>query len=133
MADGSATSSQPLPAGKPLSSKYPPLPACAKPSNGTDCRLRAPSPINCTKVSIDELVAASALATDSVEGQRSRPSAVMRLDLLKVVGSRPARRANPDGDIPARSASRSSAAQTWPWVRRRGVLDCLTIKIPDRI
>ena len=35
------------------------------------------------------LVAASALATDSVEGQRARPSGVMRFDLLKVVGSRP--------------------------------------------
>src|SRR6187551_1736402 len=98
MADGSATSSQPLPAGKPLSSKYPPLPACARPSSGTDCRLRAPSPINCTKVSIEELVAASALETDSVEGQRSRPSAAIRLDLLKVVGSRPERLARPDGE-----------------------------------
>ena len=35
-------------------------------------------------------VAASDLATDSVEGQRARPSGVMRFDLLKVVGSRPA-------------------------------------------
>ena len=34
-------------------------------------------------------VAASAFATDSVEGQRARPSGVMRFDLLKVVGSRP--------------------------------------------
>ena len=39
-------------------------------------------------------MAASDLATDSVEGQRSRPSAVMRLDLLKVVGSSPARLAS---------------------------------------
>src|SRR6478609_11246055 len=127
MADGSATSSQPLPAGKPLSSKYPPLPACAKPSNGTDCRLRAPSPINCTKVSIEMLVAASALATDSVEGQRSRPSEVMRFDLLKVVGSSPARLASPEGDSPERSASRSSAVQIWPWVSMRGVFGCLAI------
>src|SRR5205823_14246073 len=128
LAPGSATSSQPLPAGKPLSSKWPPLPACAKPSSGTDCRLRAPSPISCTKMSIEELVAASALETDSVEGQRSRPSPVMRLDLLKVVGSSPERLARPDGDIPARSASRSSAVQTWLWVRIRCALDCLAIE-----
>src|SRR6266571_4305808 len=66
------------------------------------------------------LVAASALDTDSVEGHRSRPSAVMRLDLLKVVGSRPERLASPEGDNPARSASRSSAVQIWPWVSMRG-------------
>ena len=91
---------------------------------------RAPSPINCTKVSIEVPVAASALASDSVDGQRSRPSAVTRLDLLKVVGSSPARRASPEGDSPARSASRSSAAQTWPWVSIRGALGCLAIGNP---
>jgi hypothetical protein len=73
------------------------------------------------------LVAASALATDSVEGQRSRPSGVMRLDLLKVVGSRPARLASPEGDRPERSASRSSAVQIWPWVSMRGVFGCLAM------
>src|SRR5260221_813051 len=73
------------------------------------------------------LVAASALATDSVDGHRSRPSAAMRLDLLNVVGSRPERLASPEGDIPARSASRSSAVQTWLWVRGRDVLACLAI------
>jgi hypothetical protein len=73
------------------------------------------------------LVAASALATDSVEGQRSRPPGVMRLDLLKVVGSRPARLASPEGDSPERSASRSSAVQIWPWVSVRGVFGCLAI------
>src|SRR5436305_922661 len=63
-----------------------------------------------------ELVAASALATDSVEGHRSRPSGVTRLDLLNVVGSRPARLASPEGDSPPRSASRSSAVQICAWV-----------------
>src|SRR5204863_389210 len=67
-------------------------------------------------------------ASDSVDGQRSRPSAVTRFDLLKVVGSRPARRASPEGDSPARSASRSSAAQTWPWVSIRGVFGCLAMR-----
>ncbi len=80
------------------------------------CTVRALSPINCTKLSMELLVAASALATNSVEGQRSRPSGVMRLDLLKVVGSRPARLASPEADSPARSASRSSAVQIWSWV-----------------
>ena len=64
-------------------------------------RLRASpfdSPISDTKVSTLTPVAASALATDSVEGQRARPSGVMRFDLLKVVGSRPDRLARPDGD-----------------------------------
>src|ERR1019366_9219708 len=83
---------------------------------GTDCTVRAVSPINCTKVSMELLVAASALATDSVDGHRSRPSGGMRLDLLKVVGSRPERLASPEGDSPARSASRSSAVQIWSWV-----------------
>src|ERR1700704_2021373 len=67
-------------------------------------------------------------ASDSVDGQRSRPSGVMRLDLLKVVGSSPERRASPEADNPARSASRSSAAQTWPWVSMRGVLGCLAMR-----
>src|ERR1700680_544031 len=112
----------------PLSSKWPPFPACAKPSSGTACAVRALSPINCTKVSIELLVAASALASDSVDGQRSRPSAVMRLDLLKVVGSSPARLASPEGDSPPRSASRSSAVQTWPWVNMRWDFGCLAIR-----
>ena len=47
-------------------------------------------------------VAANAFATDSVEGQRVRPSGVMRFDLLKVVGSSPAFLARPDGESPAR-------------------------------
>src|ERR1700757_3861628 len=101
---GSAIASQPLPAGSPPSSKAPPFPACARPSSGTVRTVHALSPIKCTKLSIELLVAASALATDSVEGQRSRPSAVTRLDLLKVVGSRPAGRASPEGDNPARAA-----------------------------
>src|SRR3982074_3635261 len=76
------------------------------------------------------LVAASALATDSVEGQRSRPSGVMRLDLLKVVGSRPERLASPEGDKPARSASRSSAVQICWWVSIRCAFGGLAIGQP---
>ncbi len=55
-------------------------------------------------------------ATDSVEGQRGRPSGVMRLDLLKVVGSRPAFLARPDAERPARAARRSRAPQICAWV-----------------
>ena len=68
--------------------------------------------ISLTNTSIDVPVAESALAIDSVDGQRARPSAVMRFDLLKVVGSRPARFASPDADSPARVARRSIADQT---------------------
>ena len=49
----------------------------------------------------------------AVEGQRGRPSGVTRLDLLNVVGSRPAFLASPDGVILARAASRSMAVQIW--------------------
>src|SRR5262249_7773054 len=66
-------------------------------------------------------VAASALAMDSVDGQRARPSAVMRFDLLKVVGSRPARRASPDAVNPVRAARLSMADQTCA---------CVNIDIP---
>src|SRR5580698_5589240 len=65
-----------------------------------------------TKTSNGVPVAVSALAIDSVDGQRARPAGVMRFDLLKVVGSSPARRASPDADRPDRSASRSIADQT---------------------
>ena len=51
-----------------------------------------------------------------VEGQRARPSAVMRFDLLNVVGSRPARRASPEAERLARAARRSMADQTCAWV-----------------
>ena len=61
-------------------------------------------------------VAASDLAIDSVDGQRARPSGVMRLDLLNVVGSSPARLARPEADSPARAASRSIADQIWACV-----------------
>ena len=61
-------------------------------------------------------VACSDLAIDSVEGQRGRPSGVMRFDLLKVVGSSPAFLARPEADRPARAASRSTAFQISEWV-----------------
>jgi len=60
---------------------------------------------------------------DSVEGQRARPSAVARFDLLNVVGSRPARRASPEGVNPARAARRSMADQTCA---------CVSIDTPER-
>src|SRR5262249_30882095 len=75
-----------------------------------------PSVIRVRKVSNLVLVACRALATDSVEGQRWRPSGVTRLDLLKVVGSRPAFFARPDGVILARAAKRSMAVQIWLWL-----------------
>ena len=75
-----------------------------------------PGSIRVTKVSNGVLVAAKALAMDSVEGQRARPCGVTRFDLLKVVGSRPARRASPEADSPARAARRSMADQTCAWV-----------------
>src|SRR5712692_31822 len=62
------------------------------------------------------LVAARHFATDSVDGQRSRPSGVTRFDLLNVVGSSPARLASPEADNPARSARASIAAQIWACV-----------------
>src|SRR5262245_53286532 len=75
-----------------------------------------PSVISVTKVSNLVPVACSALATDSVDGHRCRPSGVTRLDLLNVVGSSPAFLASPDGDSLARAASRSIAVQIWLWV-----------------
>ena len=74
------------------------------------------SEISPTKTSGVTFVAVSDLATDSVEGQRSRPPGVIRFDLLKVVGSSPARLASPDGYNPARAASRSIAVQICAWV-----------------
>src|SRR2546423_15538643 len=65
-------------------------------------------------------VADNAFATDSVEGQRARPSRVMRFDLLKVVGSSPDFLASPDGESPARVASRSRAVQILAWVNMAG-------------
>ena len=53
------------------------------------------------------------LASDSVEGQRGRPSAEQRLDLLKAVESSPARLASPEADSEWRAASASIAAQTF--------------------
>ena len=57
------------------------------------------------------LVAASTLEMLSVLGQRERPSGVLRLDGLNVVGSSPDRRANPEVDSPCSAASVSSARQ----------------------
>src|ERR1700756_766785 len=95
----SSVSPQALPAGRPLPSKWVPAPAWAEPSRGTTCKaVGAVLPTRCRKLSMELLVAASALATDSVEGHRSRPSAVTRLDLLKVVGSRPAALARAEAD-----------------------------------
>src|SRR5258707_9648451 len=85
--------------------------------SGTACVEAPPrSVISDTKISTVVLVAASDFATDSVEGQRARPSGVMRFDLLNVVGSSPAFLARPEAERPARAASRSRAFQIWAWV-----------------
>src|SRR3569833_262918 len=47
----------------------------------------------------------------SVEGERSRPSRLTRLDRLKAVASRPASFASPDGVKPWRDARESMASQ----------------------
>ena len=57
-------------------------------------------------------VARRILEIDSVEGHRSRPSGLVRFDLLKLVASRPALRASPDAVMPWRAANASIAAQT---------------------
>jgi hypothetical protein len=54
--------------------------------------------MSCTKTSNGVPDAASAFATDSVEGQRACPSGVIRFDLLKVVGSSPAFLARPEAE-----------------------------------
>src|SRR3954464_15161341 len=85
--------------------------------SGTACVEAPPrSGISDTNVSTVVFVACSDFATDSVEGQRGRPSGVTRFDLLKVVGSSPAFLARPEADMPARAARRSSAPQIWAWV-----------------
>src|SRR4051794_31717127 len=56
-------------------------------------------------------VASRILWIDSVDGQRCRPSAELRLDLLNDVGSSPALRARPDGLRSWRAASESIASQ----------------------
>ena len=48
--------------------------------------------------SSEEPVASMILASNSVDGQRGRPSAESRFDLLKAVESRPARLARPEAD-----------------------------------
>ena len=53
----------------------------------------------------------------SVLGQRGRPSGVKRFEGLKAVGSRPARRASPEGDSSLWRASASIAFQIHAWVR----------------
>src|SRR5690606_21469465 len=58
-------------------------------------------------------VACMILASDAVEGQRGRPLAERRFDLLKAVESSPARLARPEADSEWRDASASMAAQTW--------------------
>src|SRR5262252_1091551 len=90
--------------------------------SGTDSAAgRAWSEIRATNWSSVAPVAASDFETDSVEGQRARPSGVMRFDLLNVVGSRPARLASPEGESPARAASRSIAVQICACVNMVGL------------
>jgi hypothetical protein len=91
--------------------------AWAKPIIGTvRAPLRGAPPTSATNWSSVTPVAARHFATDSVEGQRWRWSEVTRFDLLKVVGSSPARLARPDGEVPARLARASIASQICAWV-----------------
>src|SRR5690554_2874073 len=73
----------------------------------------APFSTRATKSSSVAPVASSTLARLSVLGQRGRPFAVTRLDLLKAVGSSPDERARPEGVSPRVWASASSAIQIW--------------------
>ncbi len=70
------------------------------------------APVSCTKLEKLSPVTVRILATDSVEGQRGRPSRVMRLLGLKAVGSRPARRAKPEAERPCLAANRSIPRHT---------------------
>src|SRR5439155_17078141 len=72
---------------------------------------RPRSPISPTKVDSDSPVDSRILATLSVLGQRALPPGAVRLLLLNVVGSRPERRASPEGERPCFSARRSIARQ----------------------
>src|SRR5690606_21084007 len=56
-------------------------------------------------------VASRILAMLSVDGHRSRPSLLTRLDTLKAVGSSPAMRARADTEWPCRRASASIPSQ----------------------
>src|SRR5262245_40275559 len=118
---GNGISSQPFPVGWPFASKWLPYPASANPITGTPwlgfCAL---SVISSTNDSIFVPVAASAFEIDSVDGQRARPSAVMRLDRLNVVGSSPALLASPEAERPQRAARRSRAVQICAWVSMSG-------------
>jgi len=55
---------------------------------------------SCTKSARLAPVAWRTFEIDSVDGQRSRPSGLVRFDLLKLVASRPALRARPDAVMP---------------------------------
>ena len=57
------------------------------------------------------------LASDSVEGQRGRPSEDSRFDLLNAVESRPARRARPEADM-SKSEKIIKVEQTGSPIRR---------------
>jgi hypothetical protein len=61
-----------------------------------------------------EPVASRILAIDSVDGQRIRPSGDKRFDLLNAVGSRPARRASPDG-VSLLASAKASIAPHMVW------------------
>src|SRR3546814_13869707 len=89
-------------------------------------RRRCGAPDSCASTKLtnslsEAPVAFSTLASDSVLGQRCLPSLVMRLLLLKVVGSSPACRASPEGERLYRAARRSMARQTL-WCSSMGTL-----------
>ena len=97
----------------PSSVKSRPEPACVMPMSGIVVRA-GPSRGSTSSRNSSRLapVAARILATDSVDGQRSRPSGLTRFERLKLVASRPAFRARPEAERLYRWAKRSMAAQT---------------------
>src|SRR5262249_5202683 len=110
---GASTSSQPLPTGWPASSNRPRPPALVYWVSGSERAKATPlrSPMSARKPPRDSPVAVRHFETLSVLGQRGLPVGLLRLLLLKAVGSRPARRASPDADKPCLAAKRSRARQ----------------------
>jgi hypothetical protein len=75
-----------------------------------------------------EPVAAMIFASDSVDGHRGRPSVPTRLDLLNVVGSRPARFAKAEAETPYLLAIASMADHTLSWLST-----ALSFEVTNRI
>ncbi len=116
---GRSVCSQPSASGRPASSKKPSAPAWARPSRGIATGSGGASSARAAKAPREIPVASSTRVRLSVEGQRGRGGSPgpKRLDGLKLVASRPARRASPEGDVPSRCARASRAFQSLAWDR----------------